>query len=283
MLASGSHDHTIRLWDLAGWKLGEPQPPSRVLSGHGDNVWSIAFSPDGSLLATSSTREGRLFLWDTASGRKVHELAGHSRVWPLVAFSPDGATLAAGAENGAVNLWDVRSGRRQEPLRYNDGPVRAVAFSNDGRLLATGDGHNVQVIDLKAGRWLYTFPQQTLCTRLAFSEDSKLLAGTSDAPDPRLRLWDVETGKELAACGGHTNHIIGLALQPGGQLAATGSWDYTVRLWDLASSGKEVQKFDFHGGGPVNEVAFSPEGRYVAVALSDATIALMRLAGPGSR
>jgi WD40 repeat protein len=106
-LASGGYDHLVRLWDLSRWKPGKPQPPCRVLSGHGDTVWSLAFSPDGSRLATAGSREGLLFLWDTATGRKVHELAGHSRQSPLVSFSPDGATLAASGDDGSVNLWDA--------------------------------------------------------------------------------------------------------------------------------------------------------------------------------
>src|SRR5262249_56725093 len=83
------------LWDLAGWKVGQPQPPYRTLSGHTDIVWSIAFSPDGALLATAGARDSLLFLWDTATGRKVQDLTGHAGELPGVAFSPDGATLAA--------------------------------------------------------------------------------------------------------------------------------------------------------------------------------------------
>src|SRR5262249_34885481 len=110
--ATGGDDRTVRLWDLAGWKPGESQPPSRVLAGHVDTVGSLAFSPDGTLLATSGCSDGLLFLWDTVTGRKVLDLAGHSRKWPLVVLSPNSATLAAGGEDGTVNLWDVRTGRR---------------------------------------------------------------------------------------------------------------------------------------------------------------------------
>jgi WD40 repeat protein/serine/threonine protein kinase len=275
LLATGSYDQTIRLWDLESWKTGEPRPPSRVLSGPADTVWTVVFSPDGSLLATSGCTDGMLRLWDTASGRVLHKLSGHSRNWPLVAFSPVEALVAAGGENGTVNQWEVRSGRPLPPLGNNQGPIRGVAFSPDGRLLAAGGERAVQVIDRKTGQCLHTFPGETLCGNLAFTADSKTLVGTNEAPGPRLRVWDIETGKEQPPRTGHTNHILGLALQPGGRLAATGSWDGTVRLWDLADAVKEARVFDFHD--QVNQVAFSPDGHYLAVARADHMIAILRI------
>src|SRR5262249_31495119 len=160
------------------------------------------------VLATSGSKDGSLFLWDTASGRQLHEFFGHSHQYPLVAFSPDGTTLAAAGEYGSVNRWDVRTGMRAAALRWNNGPVRAVAFSPGGRLLASGDGFTIQVIAWKAGRRLHTFRGPTLFTNVAFSPDGKVLAAVCDAPNPRLRLWDLATGQELPARTGHTNHIL---------------------------------------------------------------------------
>jgi WD40 repeat protein len=275
-LASGSHDRTVRLWDLAAWESG--LPPCRVLSGHADTVWSLAFSPDGALLATSGSRDGLLFLWDAATGRKLHDLAGHSRVLPLVAFSPDGTTVAAGGGDGTVNRWDVRTGQRKEPLRFNAGPVRSVAFSPDGQVLASGDGHTVQVIDLEAGRRLHTFRGERLFTNLAFSPNGKTLAAASEAPNARLRLWNVETGEEQPARTGHTNHILGLSLHPGGRTAATASWDGTVRLWDLRAENRPGRTIDFtRFGGQVHGIAFSPEGRHLAVGNEHGLVSILRV------
>jgi WD40 repeat protein len=246
-----------------------------------DTVWSLAFSPDGTLLATSGSSDGLLFLWDAVTGHKVHDLAGHSRKWPLVAFSPDGATLAAGGEDGTVNVWNVRTGRREEPLRWNDGPVRSVAFSPDGRLLASGDDRTVQVIDPKAGRRLHTFGGETLFTNLAFSPDGKTLAATGGALNARLRLWDVETGEEQPARTGHTDHILSLSLHPGGRLAATASWDGTVRLWDTRPGRTAGMTIDFtRFGGQAHGVAFSPEGRYLAAAQGNGLVSILRVPDP---
>jgi WD40 repeat protein len=276
-LASGGHDRTVRLWDLAGWKPGKGLPPCRVLSGHADTVWSIAFSPDGSQLATSGSKDGLLFLWSTASGRKVYDLAGHSRQWPLVSFSPDGATLAAGGEGGSVNLWDVRTGERKESLRWNAGAVRSVAFSPNGELLAGGDGQAVQVVDVKARRLLHTFRGETLFTNLAFSPDGKTLAATTSAPNALVRLWDVATGQEQEARTGHAKDILGLSFHPAGKLVATASEDGTVRLQDVTPGSKGVRTIDFSPCGPIHGVAFTAEGRYLAAGLGNGTVAILRV------
>jgi WD40 repeat protein len=105
--------------------------------------------------------------------------------------------------------------------------------------------------------------------------DGKTLVGAYDAPNAWVRLGDVETGEEQLARRGHTNHILGLALQPGGRLAANGSWDGTVRLWDLEDPGKEARIIDFHD--QVNQVAFSPDGHYLAVARADHMIGILRI------
>src|SRR5262249_37533952 len=147
----------------------------------------------------------------------------------------------------------------------------------DGRLLASGDIRTVQVIDRKAGRRLHSFRGATPVTHLAFSPDSKILASTCDSPDARLRLWDVESGEERPARTGHTHHLLGLSLHPGGRLAATGSWDGTVRLSDVTPSGKQVRIFDFSAVCAAQGVAFTPEGRYLAAGLNNGRIAILRV------
>jgi serine/threonine-protein kinase len=276
-LVSGSSDGTARLWDLAGWQPGEPLPPVRTLEGHTNEVWSVSFSPDGKLLA-SGGRDGWIFLWDAASGSKIHVLAGHSPAWANLTFSPDGRTLAAGGQHGTVNRWDVSSAQPKEPWRWHVGEVRPVAFSPDGRLMASGGKDNtVQLLDARTGQRLHTFRGRTFFTNVAFSPDSRTLAAVSESPDATLRLLNLQTKGERILTG-HTDHVFGLSFHPGGKLLATTSLDRTVRLWDGSPPGKELRSFDFRSSGPIYCVAFTPEGRYLAVGLQNGTIVILRVA-----
>jgi WD40 repeat protein len=290
-LASGGPDGTVRLWDLAGWRPGDPLPPVRVLEGHTDVVWSVAFSPDGKLLASGAT-DGLICLWDVAGGRKVRELTGHSPACAYLTFSPDGHTVVAGGKDGTVNRWDADTGQPKEPWHWHVGEVRPVAYSPDGRLLASGgkDG-TVQLLDAATGKRQHPFKGIRFVTNLAFSPDGRTLAAVSDAPDATLRLWDVET-KEARVLTGHTGNILGLSFHPGGKLVATAALDGTVRLWGVTPltpfpsppggegkgvRGQAVRTFDFRSAGPAYCAAFTPEGRYLAAGLDNGTIAILRV------
>src|SRR5215470_8937320 len=133
-LATGSADHTVRLWDVATRRqIGKP------LTGRTNAVYSMAFSPDGNTLATGSN-DHTVRLWDVATRRQIGKpLTGHSDAVNSVAFSPDGKTLATGSADYTVRLWDVAT-RRQigRPLTGHTDAVNSVAFSPDGKTLATG-------------------------------------------------------------------------------------------------------------------------------------------------
>ncbi|KAI9040412.1 WD40 repeat domain-containing protein [Aspergillus affinis] len=187
LLASGSRDKAVRLWDPASGAL------QQTLEGHTSSVRSVAFSPDGRLLASGSN-DGTVRLWDPASGALQQTLEGHTDWVRSVAFSPDGRLLASGSADTTVRLWDPASGALQQTLEGHTSSVQSVAFSPDGRLLASGSADKtVRLWDPASGALQQTLEGHTDWVHsVAFSPDGRLLA--SGSADKTVRLWDPATG-----------------------------------------------------------------------------------------
>jgi WD40 repeat protein len=287
------------------------------------SVYSVAFSPDGRLLASGSD-DKTIKLWDVASGREVRTLSGHTSWVNSVAFSPDGRLLASGSSDQTIKLWDVASGREVRTLTGHISPVESVAFSPDGRLLASGScgryesgrgcvQGEIKLWDVASGSLVRTLSGHTGGVRsVAFSPDGRLLA--SGSKDTTIKLWEVASGREVRTLSGHTDWVLSVAFSPDGRLLASGSDDKTIKLWEVAS-GREVRTLSGHTGclvrgvqprraaaglrlrvttrsscgmWPVAEkcapspatptwvysVAFSPDGRLLASGSGDITIKL---------
>ena len=190
LLASASHDKTVRLWDPAtGAAL-------QTLKGHASWVSSVAFSHDGKLLASAS-HDKTVRLWDPTTGAALQTLEGHTSLINSVAFSHDGKLLASASHDDTVRLWDPATGAALQTLEGHTSSVKSVAFSHNGKLLASAsrDG-TVRLWDLATGAALQTLKGHTSWVNsVAFSHDGKLLASASN--DKTVRLWDPTTGAAL--------------------------------------------------------------------------------------
>ncbi|KAK0714729.1 WD40-repeat-containing domain protein [Lasiosphaeris hirsuta] len=265
MLASGSSDKTIRLWDTA---TGTHQ---QTLEGHSDYVMTVAFSPDGKTLASGSS-DKTIRLWDTATGTHQQTLEGHSGYVMTVAFSPDGKTLASGSSDKTIRLWDTATGTHQQTLEGHSGYVMTVAFSPDGKTLASGSSDKtIRLWDTATGTHQQTLEGHSdYVMTVAFSPDGKTLASGSD--DKTIRLWDTATGTHQQTLEGHSGYVMTVAFSPDGKTLASGSSDKTIRLWDTAT-GTHQQTLEGHSGY-VMTVAFSPDGKTLASGSDDKTIRL---------
>ena len=235
-----------------------------------EEVHSLAFSSDGSLLVSVSSRRdegaiaGTIRLWDLATGRSLGTfLEGYVSPMRSVALSPDGTLLAAGVGD-EVRLWDVATRTSTGILEGHEGRVQSVAFSPDGtRLAAAAEDRTIRLWEVSSGRIATTVEGHGGAVRsVAFAPDGASLA--SGADDRTVRLWDVPEGRSLAILTGHKGAVLSVSFSPDGASLVSGSEDETVRLWDVAEQAATVT-LEGHASW-VRTVAFSPDGRAVASA-----------------
>ena len=291
LLASGSHDKTVRLWDVtSGLEVA-------TLTGHTRSVTSLAFSPDGHLLASSSY-DGTVKLWDVEAQAEAKTLdagvksqGGRPPLMHCVAFSPDGRLVAALGSDRKIRLWDVASGREaRAPSEHF--LAKALAFSPDGRILASGGGGRsgrkfvplIKLWDPKSGREAKALEgHRAHVTSVAFSPDSRVLASASGSypvEENVVKLWDLTTGREMRALKGHKEPVEAVAFSPDGRLIASAGGkfegkDNTVRVWD-AASGRLLATFGPYDR-PMTSVAFSPDSPLLASGSWDSTIRIWRV------
>ncbi len=263
MVATGSRfERTIELWDVATGR------DLRTLAGHSDGIGSIAFSPDGRTIATTSW-DKTAKLWDVASGAELRAFAGRY----TAVFSPDGRTLASGSDDQTIKLWDVATGAELRALAAQS-YVGSIAFSPNGKTLVGSADNRIKVWDVESGAELRTLEHSPLVRSVAFSPNGRTVA--SAGHDQTIKLWDVGSGAELRTLAPHSYQVNSVAFSPDGRMIAAGSSDKTIKLWNMAG-GTELRRLTGHTG-KVNAVAFSPDGGMLASASADETIRLWDIA-----
>jgi len=260
----------VALIAMALSHAAQAQKPQLVLDTGPGLVASMAFSPDGKILASSGGDQGTA-LWDIASGRELRTLGGHNASVSSVAFSPDGRILAEGGYDSTIKLWDLNSASELRTLTGHTKQISSVAFSPDGQILASSSyDATIKLWSVPNGQVIKTLtnsdlPQDRIFS-VAFSPDGKVLA--SGSQDLTIKLWDVASGQSLRTLSGQNG--LHVAFSPIGQALATVNIDedghIRIRLWDLSGSPRLSGLIDQGEDdcATFSNVAFSPDGRTLA-------------------
>ncbi|NET05719.1 MAG: NACHT domain-containing protein [Symploca sp. SIO2B6] len=234
-------------------------------------ILSVAFSPDGKLLATGDMNS-EVRLYQVGDWQSLFTLRGHKDWVASITFSPDSNILATSSEDKTIKLWDVITGQCLSSLQGHDNGIWSVAFSPDGKMLASAsDDHTLRIWDITNGQCLKTLQgHNNLVRAVVFCPDSQTLISGSE--DKTLKLWNLQTGKCLRSFYGHDNGVYSATLSPDECILASASSDQTVKLWDFATS---QCLMTLHGhSGWVTSVSFSPDGQTLASCSWDQTIKL---------
>ncbi len=256
-LASGSVDHTIRLWNGLTGKL------LQKFEGHDDLVHSVAWSPDGGILASGSA-DYRIKLWWRRNGELLRTLEGHEDDISSLTWAPDGKILASASRDKTIRLWDIQSGQSIQTFEGHQGPVYGVTWSPDGKLLASASfDHTIGIWDIEGGVLRQTLnAHEGAVSCVAWSPDSQILA--SGSFDDTIRFWERETGQQTMVLESHTDAVLSIRFSLDGYLLASKSYDNTVRLWHcktgklLAVLAEPSAVMNFGG------IAFHPEESILA-------------------
>ncbi|KAM0263781.1 hypothetical protein ACHAQJ_001099 [Trichoderma viride] len=265
LVASGSLDNTIKLWDSTTGQCRQ------TLQGHNSAIQSVAFSHDSKLVASGSS-DNTIKLWDSINGQCQQTLQGHEGYVISVAFSHNSKLVASGSRDKTIKLWDSITGQCQQTLQGHNGSVASVAFSHDSKLVVSGSGDkSIKLWDSMTGQCQQTFQgHDHSIESVAFSHDSKLVA--SGSRDNTIKLWDSINGQCQQTLQGHDDLIYSVAFSHDSKLVASSSFDKTIKLWD-AIAGQCQQTLHSHGDA-IYSVVFSYNSKLMASGSWDRTIKL---------
>ncbi|KAI3601293.1 small nucleolar ribonucleoprotein complex subunit [Moniliophthora roreri] len=267
LLVVGFSTGIFGLWEMPAFSN------VHTLSISQEKISSVAINQSGEWLAFGAKKLGQLLVWEWQSESYILKQQGHYFDMNTLAYAPDGQTIATGGDDGKVKVWSTHSAFCFVTFTEHTAPISAVTFAKQGSVLFTAslDG-TVRAFDLMRYRNFRTFtsPSPVQFSSLAVDPSGEVIAAGS-ADSFEIFMWSVQTGKLLDILSGHEGPVSGLAFSPSGaNQLASGSWDRTVRLWNVFNRSRIVEPFSLNSD--VLAIAFRPDGKEVAASTLDGQI-----------
>lgn len=243
-----------------------------TLSISQEKISSVEINLSGEWLAFGASKLGQLLVWEWQSESYVLKQQGHYFDMNTLSYSSDGQYIATGGDDGKIKIWNTVSGFCFVTFSEHSSAISAVEFAKQGQVLfsASLDG-TVRAFDLVRYRNFRTFtsPSPVQFSSLAVDDSGEVVAaGSTDSF--QIFMWSVQTGKLLDVLSGHEGPVSSLAFSPTGNILASGSWDKSVRLWNVFDRSHAVEPFSM--SADVLALAFRSDGKELAASSLDGQI-----------
>ncbi|KAL4230154.1 U3 snoRNP protein [Mactra antiquata] len=266
ILVSGFDDGVFYLHELPDFNL------IHSLSISDQIISTVEFNKSGDWIAFGCAGLGQLLVWEWQSETYVLKQQGHFNNMNCVAYSPDGQNMVTGGDDGKVKVWSTTSGFCFVTFTEHLGGITGVIFNHNGHVILSSslDG-TVRAFDLNRYRNFRTFasprPAQFSCLAIDHSGDV-VCAGAQDTFE--IFVWSMQTGRLLEILASHEGPVSCLSFSPSQSLLASGSWDKTVKLWDVFENKGAKETLTL--SSDVLAVSFRPDGGELAVSTLNAQI-----------